>query len=193
MHPQFSTKAKVLGGFLILALLYSVFHFLRLQTLPASPSPTPTPLIAQTKTYANVYFSLSFPKDWQEKSIPQTTGELLLISPNTLPQGVNDPHISIARLSKTSKSYDNNLTFYRNHGYQESPVTIGTIPGIKLQGVTKTKVVQGTIITSPLQDTYYFLEDKNNKYMINTTYDGNKKEETFEALFQSMLSTLVFY
>lgn len=182
--------------FLGIGVLYALYLFFTRPSFPQenqiqptvlnSPTPYPT---TKMSLFKNEYFSLQYPNTWITNTVQQTNGQRILLKPQSLPVRESDPHISISRADKNNVSYRNNLLYYRNHGYKESRKTIGTMLAITLRGTTKTKIVNGTVIDAPLQDTYYFFESKNYSYIINTTYDGALENAENEKLFQSMLST----
>lgn len=73
---------------------------------------------------------------------------------------------------------------------EEEALAVADVQALKISGVSIGKASGDILIDVPVQKTFLLFKKGNNQYILNYSYEGDKKDSLQEKFFETILSTL---
>jgi hypothetical protein len=132
---------------------------------------TPVENSFQWKTFSTDLFSLQYPLAWKPTEYRLEDGVGYMFLPETLPDGVLSPKVSIEIVPTSRLTMDSRAASFKNSGFSQTPYTLGTIAGYKFSHVFPYKPMNGQLTNTPIEEHFIVFEHNNNLFTIGYEYD----------------------
>ncbi len=163
--------------------------------IPTSSQPYVASINGGAEQYRGNTFSVLYPSSWNVGE-SESLGSMVTTFGEDTGSNSASPQLIVSTLAKTSATYSllDGKEALRLSGYQESTVKVDGIQADQLTGVYPPKSMQSQTSSDQLfWQTNIYLTKGSTEYVIRYVYPGNKKDENYEKLFTSMLSTIRLY
>lgn len=141
------------------------------------------------KTYDTALLSIDYAPDWfVEKGGISTGGEIIIIKPAALPEGINYPQLNIQIEPVKNANLNQKISLLKALGLTETGDNILGITAKKLSGTVPYKKVNNAVLKEPVQQTAYILIYKNQIITIKYSYEGPQLNNDIEGYFRDVIS-----
>lgn len=216
IRDNLKQKRIIIAAGVIVFLIIIIIVSLTLQMSPApSPDPviaTPTSIINQISgnpgtpqlsgipnnlpkwnLYTGAGYSFEYPPDWvTKKNNIEGGGEIVIVKPNILPDGVNYPEFILEKEPFTEGRIEQRIGINKALGLVESATTLLNQPAKKVSGTVPFKKYGSETLNEPVQQTMIFVTYANNNYAFIYEYEGSVVNKDLERYFNDIISGIRF-
>ncbi len=141
------------------------------------------------KTYDTPLLSIPYAPDWfVEKGDISTGGEIIIIKPSALPEGINYPQLNIQIEPANNVNLEQKINILKAVGLLEADENILGIKAKKLNGTVPFKKVNDAVLKEPVQQTAYILNYKSQVITIKYSYEGERPNSDIEGYFRDFIN-----
>lgn len=147
--------------------------------------------IPKWNTYTGSGYSFQYPFDWSAQKFDlEGGGELVIVKPNVLPNGIYYPGFSLEKEPALKTRINQKAGILKALGLVESDTNIFNQQAKKLSGTVPFKMVGSQKVNEPIQQTDILFQYGTDLYTIEYKYEGSQVSTDLVEYFNNFISSI---